>query len=253
MSDLDVQRLLDDVAAQSDGLLAALRPGDVEPSGGVDQLARVAALPERLVDSVAVNGSRVDVVVVATGAEWRIVLEAKDARVSSVVVFERPGVFAGVSGGRAVVVNGPSSAGKSTVMSAVLASSKTPWVMFDELFFGTVAMSFLIWGDTAPTLRPGYLAGIEALAAAGNQVITTGGHPREFEQLRAHVPTLAVGLDCPLNVRLARQEARSDRWGGLTEATDDRHEGWAYDMRFDTSRLDPAEVAGRILRAVDDL
>ena len=37
-------------------------------------------------------------------------------------------------------------------MSAVLAARSRPWVMFDELFFGTVAMPFLIW---VRATRPG--------------------------------------------------------------------------------------------------
>jgi chloramphenicol 3-O-phosphotransferase len=84
-------------------------------------------------------------------------------------------------------------------------------------------------------------------------VIMTGGDPDEFLQLRAHVPTLAVGLDCPVEVRIERQAARSDRWGGLTEATEDRHVGWSYDLRFDTSLVSPPEIAVRILRAVGEL
>jgi chloramphenicol 3-O-phosphotransferase len=249
-----VQRLLDDIALESGGQVTGIRIDDRAQGGGADGLARVGDARDRRVTSVAVNGRRVDVVVVAPPAqEWRVVLEVDDGCLRSVVVFERPPRFVGVDGGRAVVVNGPSSAGKSTVMSAVLKASSTPWVMFDELFFGTVAMPFLIWGDAAPTLRRGFIAGIQALAAAENQVIMTGGDPDEFSQLRSHVPTLAVGLDCPLEVRIARQVARNDRWGGLTEATEDRHVGWSYDLRFDTSLVSPPDIAARILRAVDEL
>jgi chloramphenicol 3-O-phosphotransferase len=249
-----IQRLLDDITLESCGQVARVRIDDRTQAEGADDLTRVADAPGRRVTSVAVNGRRVDVVVLAGPAqEWRVVLEVDDDCLRSVVVFERPPRFVGVDGGRAVIVNGPSSAGKSTVMSAVLKASSTPWVMFDELFFGTVAMPFLIWGDAAPTLRQGFIAGIQALAAAGNQVIMTGGDPDEFLQLRAHVPALAVGLDCPLEERIARQAARSDRWGGLTEATEDRPVGWSYDIRFDTSLVSPPEIAARILQAVDEL
>lgn len=249
-----IQRLLDDIVLESGGRVAGIRTDDRTQGEGADGLAPVADARDRRVTSVAANGRRVDVVVMAPPAqEWRVVLEVDDDCLRSAVVFERPPRFVGVDGGRAVIVNGPSSAGKSAVMSAVLEASSTPWVMFDELFFGRVAMPFLIWGDAAPTLRRGFIAGIQALAAAGNQVIMTGGDADEFLQLRARVPTVAVGLDCPLEVRIARQAARSDRWGGLTEATEGRHVEWSYDLRFDTSLLSPPEIAARILRAVDEL
>ena len=61
------------------------------------------------------------------------------------------------------------------------------------------------------------------------------------------MPTLVVGLDCPLEVRVARQRARSDRWGGLTEETHDAHAGWRLDVRYDTSVLSAREIADRIL------
>lgn len=246
--------MLDDITRQSRGEVACIRIVDRMQGEGVDDLARVAASRDHRVTGVAVNGRRVDAVVVAPPAqEWRVVLEVDHGCLRSVVVFERPPRFVGIDGGLAVIVNGPSSAGKSTVMAAVLQASSAPWVMFDELFFGTVAMPFLIWGDAAPTLRRGFIAGIQALAAAGNQVIMTGGDPDELLQLRANVPTLAVGLDCPLEERIERQAARSDRWGELTEATEDRHVGWAYDLRFDTSLVSPPEMAARILRAVGEL
>lgn len=210
----------------------------------VEALAPVAMAPDPAIDWVVANARRVDVGVSATGErEWRIVCSIDASGVHSATVIERPEPFTGVPGGRAVIVNGPSSAGKSTVMAAVVAGAPTPWVMFDEIFFGSVPTPFLVWPDRAPTLRPGFIDGIAALARAGNQVITTGGARAEFGSLIEGVPTLLVGLDCPLKMRVARQQARADRWGGLTESSESAHEGWTYDLRYDTSKTTAAEIA----------
>lgn len=195
------------------------------------------------------NGRRVDAGVTAGEREWRVVLSIDEDGIHSAAAIEKPAVFPGVPGGRAVIVNGPSSAGKTTVMTAVVESALTPWVMFDELTFGSLNWAFLIWRDTAPTLAPGFAAGITALASAGNQVILTGTVRSLLEPLRASVPTLSVGLDCPLDVLIERQSGRDDRWGGLTEETQRAHDGWTYDLRFDTSQVSPSQIAAEILRA----
>lgn len=246
-----VEGFLSEVAARvGSGASSALTPDPVRASAIVQTLTPVASVAGGALTTVTVNGRRVDVRVVAPGREWWVVCSIDTEGVHHASSFERPPSFSGVEGGRAVIVNGPSSVGKSTTMSAVLRHATTPWVVFDELSFGTVAMPFLIWPETAPSLGRGFVAGIVALAAAGNQVITTGGPPSRLAPLRTAVPTLAVGLDCPRSVRVERQGARKDRWGGLTEETEDAHDGWTYDLRFDTSRTSPDEIAGRILAAL---
>lgn len=215
-------------------------------------IAPIAAVKGWSIDWVTVNGRRVDVGVAAPGREWRVVLSIDSMGVHSASAAERPPFFGGVLGGRAVIVNGPSSAGKSTAMDALLAAADTPWVKFDELSFGAIDLRFLIWRDQLPRLLPGFLAGIAALAAEGNQVIlTAAGFPSSyFDDLRRRVPTLNVGLDCPLEVRIDRQSRRPDRWGGLTEGHDDHDEGWTYDLRFDTSTTSPEEIGSAILRRI---
>lgn len=232
------------------GRSSSLTPDPVRAAEIVAALAPVARVGDRTVTRVDVNGRRVDVGVSARGREWWVVCSIDAEGVHQASSFERPPAFTGIDGGRAVILNGPSSVGKSTIMGAVVRQATTPWVAFDELSFGTVALPFLIWPETTPSLRRGFVAGIAALAAAGNQVITTGGRPSTLAPLRDAVPTLVVGLDCPLAVRVERQAARSDRWGGLTEESDDAHDGWTYDVRFDTSRLGADEIAARVLDLV---
>lgn len=251
-----VEQLLEELvsALALEGLSAQLTTDPVRADAIVNTLDELAAAPGRRIDWSTIHNRRVDATIATPEREWRIACSIDGAGVHSASAFERPRPFDGVPGGRAVIVTGPSSAGKTTVMRAVVDAADTPWVMFDELFFGTVAWPFLIWPDRSPQLRSGFIAGITALAAAGNQVILTGGGAAGSEELQplvGTVPTLIVGLDCPLEIRVARQRARDDRWGGLTEESNDSHQGWVLDARFDTSKLAPEEVARSILRLVD--
>jgi chloramphenicol 3-O phosphotransferase len=202
------------------------------------------------VEWLAVNGDRVDIVARAGDREWRVVFGTADGdRVDWLRVFERPAALVGVEGGRAVIVNGPSSSGKSTVLAALRQRSTMPWVVFDEPMFGDVDVAYLIWREQAPALHRGFLDGIAALARAGNVVaLAAGGHPQAmFDAAFAGVPTIRVGLDCDLAELARRERGRRDIPGGWAEASLDVHDGWQYDLRFDTGQVDSAAIADAVL------
>ena len=204
----------------------------------VTELAALREHADLHVQSVAVNGDRVDVIAVAADHEWRVVIGSDDmTAVQWVHTFARPQQFVGVRGGRAVVLNGPSSAGKSTLLDALRDRTADAWVVFDEPMFGSVRSEYLIWPERAPLLHDGFLQGIAALARAGNQVaLAAGGLPHErFRQSFEGVPTVWVGLDCPDDERRRREATRRDVPGGLSDSSPHIHEGWEYDLRFDTS------------------
>ena len=246
-------RLLD--AVRTGGDVAALVTGDLGPSDAADLVAPIAMSPGLTVTWSGVNGSRVDCGLASTDdREWRVVYTTDDGEhMGSLHVIQRPDPFPGVPGGRAVVVHGPSSAGKSSLMTAISFVSRTPWVMFDEASFGSHPIGYAIWPETAPTLRPGFLAGIAALATAGNQVISSSArHPQdEWRQVfgAAGVPVLFVGLECPMDVLVDRQGGRFDRWGGLAESCVDYHAGWEHDLVLDSSTMTPHELAGAVVEA----
>ena len=61
-----------------------------------------------------------------------------------------------------------------------------------------------------------------------------------------------VGLYCDPDVLIAREQSRTDRWGGLAEASVSVHDGWAYDLTFDTTDSpDPSVLARAILSATE--
>lgn len=74
-------------------------------------------------------------------------------------------------------------------------------------------------------------------------------HPEQvFHESFGNISTLYVGLDCPLETLLERECGREDRWGGLARQSIDDHNGWSYDVRIDTSEIDPDEGADLVLQ-----
>jgi len=212
------------------------------------------AASDLVIRSVAVNGPRVDVVASAGDDEWRVVFGSEDGQlVDWVSVFRRPVPFTGVIGGRAVVANGASSSGKSTMLAALQRDSDLPWVVFDEPFFGNVPIEHLIWREQSQVLHRGFLDAIAALARAGNLVaVAAGGWPAQmFDEAFDGVPTIFVGLVAAPDELARRERTRRDVPGGHALASLDVHEGWTYDLTFDTTAHRAEEIARRVREAVD--
>ncbi len=105
-------------------------------------------------------------------------------------------------------------------------------------------------GPTADALlHEGFLNGIAALARTGNVVaLAAGGHSSEaFRRALVEVPTLSVGLDCPAEERRRREATRIDVQGGLFAASPHIHDGWEYDLRFDTTEVALDDMVRQIL------
>lgn len=218
-------------------------------------LAPVAGARETRVTWVGVNRQRVDATVESPDGTWRVVFGTSDGvLVDWLSVFTRRPYPTTVRG-LVLVLNGPSGAGKSRLMEAVAEQSEVPWVRFDEPILGTVDHEFLIWRESADTLHRGYLAGIAALAAEGNRVVTSAaGLPQSWFQLAlGSIPALYVGLDCPLDVLLGREDGREGRWGGLAESSVGVHEGWSYDLLLESDRHNPSALARLLLRELPEV
>lgn len=250
--DLAQRRTLDaalDLVRRALPLSELLAPSvDVER---VITLLGPAARADAIIEWIAVNGERVDAVVTAGESQWRIVFGCSPETVINWLdVFERPNLSDGASGGRAILINGPSGAGKSTLMRALQQIATEPLVIFDEPeHIGAVQPKYLIWRDRAPALHRGYLDAIAALARAGNTVaLPAAGHRQaEFVDAFGEVPIRTIGLTCQLEV-LVERERRSGRWGGIAAESLGVHEGWTYDIEFDTTHAPaPLELARQIL------
>ena len=221
----------------------------------VTERLRPLSREQVVIESLAGHDERVDAVVAAGNTQARVVFAHNAAGLLTWLdVYLRPDRFDGLGGGRIIVVNGPSGAGKSTLMRALQSLAMFPLVVLDEPEqVGTVQPGYVIWRDSAPSLHRGYLAAIAALAHAGNHVaLSAAGHPHEeiadaFDG--AYIVT--VGLTCELDV-LCERERRTGRWAGIAAESLGVHDGWIYDVEFDTTHCpDPLELAQLVLDRIE--
>lgn len=152
--------------------------------------------------------------------------------------------------GRVILIDGPSSAGKSTLARAVQERLDEPFWHYsiDHLReAGILPMPRIRSGEFAwPGLRPAFFEGfhrsVAAFAAAGNDLIVE--HIVECEawmtrlvELLAGFDVFFVALDCPLPELERRERARGDRRIG--EARQDHERVLAfgpYDLALDATR-----------------
>lgn len=247
-------RILEATATGVDAVHAFVRrPADAAEVARL--LLPLAQAPHLEIRAVLVSGARVDIgVTSSSNREWAVVLsvpEEDPTTVTDISVFERPPPFAGVAGGF-VVVRGPSSSGKSTLMSTFCDLADTPWFRFDDALLGEVPLRFRIWPEASGPLGEGFLAALPAIAREGNQIITItlGESQQRLYSLLAEVPTLFVRLECPVQVLIDRQRRRSDRWAGLAEESAGEADNWTYDLRMDTSSHSPEAAAALLLQRV---
>jgi len=193
--------------------------------------------------------------------------------------------------GSIIVLNGTSSAGKTTLATAVQDVMDAPYLLLGiDLIFDALPQRYVarlapnaipapdahegfVWICTEPggrgfrELRVGpvgqrlwsgmrHAAG--ALARRGNHVILDDvilDHEAlvDYGTALDDVPTLLVGVTCPLAVLEAREVARGDRVRGLAEAwlpLVERHAP-PYDITVDTSFTSPEEGALAIKAAAE--
>ena len=159
-----------------------------------------------------------------------------------------------------ILINGASSAGKSTLAKAFQARVDEPFLRFslDLLMFGGEVLPArrdpagpFSWGSMRPTLFEGYYRSLAALASAGNNVVVdyiieTQGHLDRLVCLLAPFDVFYVGLHCPLLELERREIQRGDR--GIGDARRDHelvHYFGPYDVDLDA--LLQAEVNSAFL------
>jgi chloramphenicol 3-O phosphotransferase len=171
-----------------------------------------------------------------------------------------------------IVLNGTSSAGKSTIARALQAQ-------LDELFltFGidtliqalpivdgvrSRGIDFLADGriELAPEFRraeASWYAGLAEIARAGTGVIIDevflgGGRSQARLEQRLHgLSVLWVGVDCDVATATARETTRGDRPIGLVaQQALVVHDGVHYDLRVDTTTTSASDCARTIAAAM---
>ncbi|MDE2333301.1 MAG: chloramphenicol phosphotransferase [Rhodospirillales bacterium] len=171
---------------------------------------------------------------------------------------------------RVIVLNGGSSAGKSSLVRALQGTLPEPWVAFGvDSLVEAMPPSMLegkdglaIAADGSITVGPAYRAiarawraGIGAMARAGANVILDvvflDGAADQAEwrgPLRA-LPVFWVGVRCAPAIAAAREAARGDRVSGMAaRQAETVHRGVAYDVEVDTSSA-TSEACARAIAA----
>ena len=179
--------------------------------------------------------------------------------------------------GRVIVLNGTSSAGKSTLSRALQARLDGAWLgigidtvvfalpkayldlpLWGEVFRyvpaepGSPAPFRIVTGELGHRLVDGLHGMVASLAGAGLSVIVDhvllepGWLPDLATRLRDH-EVLFVGVRCPLETVVRREAERKDRTIGQAAAMFDVvHRAGGYDLEVDTSVLTPSECAAAI-------
>lgn len=168
--------------------------------------------------------------------------------------------------GTVLILNGTSSAGKSTLVRAIQATLEEPFLEAGlDKFLWMLPSPYLndpaLWARVMTPTRAGPIGmqlvsgmhhSIAALARAGNHVVAD--HVlvderwlRECAELLAELPAHFIGVRCALEVVEERERARKDRTLGQARAQIERiHSHAGYDFEVDTGRHSADACAAQI-------
>ncbi|GMA16670.1 chloramphenicol phosphotransferase [Deinococcus metallilatus] len=155
------------------------------------------------------------------------------------------------SAGKLILVNGASSAGKSTLCRAVRDKLDVPFLFFSLDFFlfttdvlpkrrdpdGTFA-----WAAMRPHVFEGFYRCLPALLSAGNNpvvelIVETREQMDRLLDLLAPFDVFFVGLHCPLPELERRERARGDRRvGDARRDFETVHTFGRYDLEIDATK-----------------
>ena len=164
------------------------------------------------------------------------------------------------SGKQAVLLNGPSSSGKSSLAKALQAlmettrSERYEVISIDD--FMKCSPNETIYEDDVYEISGDMCEKALEILGSGSGVIIDHviTSERIFTQLKEALsayPLHTVHIACPLEVLRARERARGDRCPGSAESSAEYlYPKEGYDLTVDTSRGTPSENARLILEAL---
>lgn len=187
-----------------------------------------------------------------------------------------------VSGPRIILLNGSSSAGKTTIAVTLQNLLEEPWqhIALDQFRDGMPPryrglnsppgtpghaglnvvpieldgerVTAIRFGEVGRQVLRGMHLAIAAFAAAGNNVIVDDliwddEVLRHYLKVLADLPVLMVGVRCSREVVSEREAQRPGRFPGTAISHfDEVHRHTRYDIEVDTASLTPAQCAERI-------
>ncbi|GGL92033.1 hypothetical protein GCM10010840_32750 [Deinococcus aerolatus] len=163
--------------------------------------------------------------------------------------------------GQIILINGASSAGKTTLCRALRDAlpdtTAGPFLHFSLDFFmfdadvlpRTPGGRVRDWGRIRPQVFDGYYRCLPALLSAGNNlvvdlIIETGAQRDRLRELLAPHDVYLVGLRCPVWELERREAARGDRRAGDAHRDAQTvHTFMPYDLELDCTDAPPHNVA----------
>jgi chloramphenicol 3-O phosphotransferase len=165
---------------------------------------------------------------------------------------------------RAIVLNGGSSSGKSSIAERLQAILPGLWLHIgvDTLIeampatgagIGFAADGTVHVDDEFRTVESAWMTGVAAMVRAGARVVIDDvflGGPASQQRWRnalGDLEVLWVGVRCDSTVAAARELTRGDRVPGMAASqADSVHQGVGYDLEVDTTSTDSLACARKI-------
>lgn len=193
-----------------------------------------------------------------------------------------------MAAGRIILLNGSSSAGKTTLAITLQQLLRDPWhhIALDQfrdgmggryrglnsppgtpgarglnvvpVSHGNDRVTEVRFGDLGKQVLRGMRRAIAAFAAEGNNVIIDDlmfepGFLLDYLNALAGFEVLFVGVRCPIDVVNAREAKRPGRFPGTaTSHFDVVHQHCVYDIEVDTGTATPRQCAEQIIARLDD-
>jgi chloramphenicol 3-O phosphotransferase len=152
--------------------------------------------------------------------------------------------------GKIILLNGPSSAGKSTLCQAIQTQMDEPFLQFslDFFFFNSPVLpkqqlkdGTFQWAEIRPRIFEGFFNCLPALAIAGNNllieyIIETQAQWDALRQRLEGFDVFLIGVHCPLPELERREQLRGDRRvGDARRDLETVHAFTKYDFEIDSS------------------
>ena len=191
-----------------------------------------------------------------------------------------------MSPGKVILLNGSSSAGKTTLAQMLQQVLPEPWqlISLDQFRDGLPArfrglnspqgtpgarglnispvegdgrrVTAISFGDVGERMLRGMRSAVAAFAREGGNVIVDDllldkAYVRDYVEALGGLSVTLVGVRCPLDIVNAREAARPGRFPGTAESHFHAvHAHCIYDVEVDTGSTPPRACAERVVRAM---
>ena len=170
----------------------------------------------------------------------------------------------------AIVINGASSAGKTSIAKALQEALSALYLNFsiDSVLYALPPsdLAKMIRGSAIDRreydydkLVRGYHAAAAGLLAEGNRLIldnaiTKAEWKQDLKDRLSGLRSFWIGVTCSLSVLRERERRRGDRALGTAEReAAGVHEGFTYDIQVDASSATPEQCAGEIMNMLGSM